>query len=112
MAKFYPHVMEDERERSYGWLEKAKQVAPHVHLGEYNLLKLEYFAEHGLPSCYPTFQDMLYDFYPDFSWNDTGLKQEVNYILAQTERFEKVRVAILREWNFDMNAELQQALED
>lgn len=111
MPKFYPHDMEYERQLSFDLIAKAKQVNPELYLGEANLLRLEHVAKNGLPSCYTSIDDMIVDFYPDFSWTPTEFTAEVNYVLSQTDRLAKVNEAFLRDWDFDIIAELKLALE-
>ncbi len=109
MGIFYKHDVEQSRKES-AERHRLAQIAfpnsqPH-RVVEYQILKLAHIANFGLPDCYESFQDMLYDFWPDFSWNDKDRVNEVNLVLADS-RLDQIAETITREWGYDIIDELK-----
>jgi hypothetical protein len=62
-------------------------------------------AENGLPFCYSTPQDWMWDFWMDFSWNTKKQINEVNLVLNDP-RFPAVNAMLIEKIGFDMKEEL------
>lgn len=77
---------------------------------ELKILELQYIGEHGLPDCYESVDEFLYDFWPGLPWNTKGLHEAINFILAD-ERFPAAKAAVLNTIQFDMEVELRKGLE-
>lgn len=76
-------------------------------MGTNAIQKVAGWARAGaLPNCYKSFEDSLYDFYPDLPW-DKSATVAIQYILDQhgTELD-----LILQVFRFDMKESLQKAL--
>ena len=76
---------------------------------EVRLLDLYRTSRIGLMDCYDDFENYLFDFYPGFSWTGDAMKRQVRLILADP-RFGPIAADIQVKFNFDMRAELEEAL--
>lgn len=110
---FYKHdISQSVSERNKRHVQATDKFPRHSNewFAEYNLLHLQQISEKGLPNCYASFQDFLYDLYPDFSWDDRR-DEQINLILADT-RWPAIEQGIQRLFDFSMTKEFQQAKED
>lgn len=111
IGRYYPHSIEESREIRDKWMHEAKIKYPdHIHqLAEHAILHLQDVSVRGLPDCYDSFVDSLYDFYPDLPWDREGSVKAIKLILSDS-RFEAICAGISNLFNFDMKAELKNAL--
>jgi len=108
-GKFYKHGIEKSRQESADRMTKAQAQNNIPVLAENQILHLIDIAKNGLPDCYGSFDEFLYDFWPDFSWSMTQAIPEIKAVLADS-RFKKI-VSVLKEtWGIDMEKELQDGL--
>lgn len=111
MPKFYEHNTSESRQLRNSLMEQAVKLFPNdrsMQLAEHNRLQLLHVTEHGLPNCYSSFTDFLWDFYPDFSW-DSKMVNEILYIMDH-ESFNTIVNGIERDWNFNMRDEFNKAV--
>lgn len=107
--KFYRYT-EEALEQQDDWINEKIAEEKVDDFGHRALFKLLYIAEKGLPDCYESFEEYLFDFYPSLPWNLEGQKVAIQTI-QKDPRFEsEVVPAILRDWNYDMKKELEEAL--
>ena len=108
MAKFYKHNIEDSRTQHARRSQTCNQKhQPHSDLwfAEWAILHLEHIACWGLPDCYGSFRDFLFDFWPNLPWDETRSNIVCGLILDDP-RFAKIAEDIEQEWGHDMTAEL------
>jgi hypothetical protein len=73
------------------------------------LKKLEVYCKTGLPDCYTSFEDQLFDFYPDLPWDPVGMKIALEHIL---EKHEPTLLLVKETFKFDMLADIKLALKE
>ena len=71
---------------------------------EFTINHLEHVACWGLPDCYGSFTDFLFDFWPDLPWDDRS--SIVCRMVLDDPRLTKIASTIEAEWGIDMTAEL------
>lgn len=77
---------------------------------ELQILLLDHISWRGLPDCYKSFKDFLYDFYPSFSWNErAGDEME---IVVKDVRFDAISERIKKLFDFDIKHELTVTLKE
>ena len=111
---FYPHSVPQQRENSETRLEQAKiNIAKNGNeiLAEMQILYLEEICKIGLPDCYDTFNDFLYDFYPNFTWSAQAQVTETLEVLND-KRFSGIKTGIKKLYNFDIQAELATSVKE
>jgi hypothetical protein len=108
-GKFYKHDMEVSRRESSERMQKAKAQDKIPTLAEYQILHLVDIAERGLPDCYDSFEDFLFDFWPDFSWNEEKSHPEIQAVLDDP-RFKKIVPVLKETWGIDMEEDLKRGL--
>lgn len=112
MTKFRKHNIESARRASQTRQAAATALHP-VHSpawhAEYTLLKLQDMVRLGLVDCYANFKESLSDFYADLPWSQEEAKDSFRLILADP-RFLEIQVALLALHDFDLGAELKNAL--
>lgn len=109
-GKFYPHDMAVSRRESADRRQKAGVQSRIPVLAEYQILHLVDISERGLPDCYDSFKDFLFDFWPDFSWKKEQSDPEVRAVLDDP-RFKEIVPVLKNTWGVDMEEELQKGLE-
>lgn len=62
-----------------------------------------------LPDCYNSFEDFLWDFWPNFSWNSEGRAPQLKFLLALAG-IDEVCEEIKTKYGFDMKEELETVL--
>jgi hypothetical protein len=68
---------------------------------EYSIAKLQHVADWGLPDCYKTFTDYLFDFWPDLPLGSEKALS-VCFAIVNDDRFHKILVTIHGEWGVNM----------
>lgn len=112
MGTFYNHNLPQAQKAQQFLYKLAEQLHPdsEVHrVAEERILYLTHVCINGLPNCYANFSDMLYDFWPNFSWNKEKLDAEVRIILADP-RISIIAKTIAEDWRHDMIDELKGGL--
>ncbi len=111
---FYKHNMVEAGRAADEWYTLACKVAP-IHstkwFAEYNILHLQDIAKKGLPDCYESFDDFMYDFYPDFAWTPKDSKEQLGMVVADS-RCTAIVVGIQDMFGFDMKDEFDRALRE
>lgn len=112
MPKFYEHDVNQSREMS----QKRSEAAAHItdsaeRLGFMALMELKELSEIGLPDCYNSIQDYLFDFWPNLPWDEEGRIKAIGYVLNSKE-FTEINKTIKEVWDFDFAAELKAGLEE
>jgi len=74
------------------------------------ILQLQSISVNGLPDCYTSFGDYLYDMYPELSWG-TKLVDELRQ-LQNDSRFVDICSGITKLFDFDFAAEINKATEE
>lgn len=74
------------------------------------VVRLEEILKNGLPACYKTFDQFLFDFFPDFSWNQDSL-DEYAALLADTE-WCALAEQVKAKYGYDFKEEIILALND
>lgn len=65
------------------------------------------YVKNGLPSCYKSFKDYTYDFYPDLPWHDRDLRASLMYLLKKPQvEFDLIN----KSFGIDFRQELTDAL--
>ena len=72
------------------------------------LEKLVGYSQNGLPSCYKSVEDWLYDFYPDLPW-DPGARHSLEWLTTNPEAIDVIK-QFSKRVKFDMMYELKQAV--
>lgn len=111
IGKFYKHNIEQSQHEHAIRFTKAGQQNIIPVLAENQILHLVDIAERGLPDCYTSFKDFLYDFWPDFSWTPKKSIPEVEVVLADP-RFKKIVPVLEETWGVDMEKELQDGIDE
>jgi hypothetical protein len=109
MSKFYEDDTNLALQKRDERLKAAKAQNKIPVLAEYAILHLQEIAKNGLPDCYKSFDEFLYDFYPDFSWNPDESSKEIQAVLNDP-RFKEVVPILKKDWNIDMKEELEKAI--
>jgi len=100
-GNFYPHNMEESRNSSSKRDEKAQSQPGVPILVEPQILHLIEIAENGLPDCYESFDDFLFDFWMDFTWNAEKSIEEAKAVFKDP-RIKKVIPILNVTWDIDM----------
>jgi len=111
MPKFYTHDIEASRKFDQQLMNNVQKMFLNdrsMQLAERNRLVLIDVVDRGIPDCYDNFVDFLYDFYPNFSWNNDMVK-EVEYIMNH-ESFTHIVDSIKEVWDYDMRKEFEDAV--
>ena len=112
MPRFYEHNVEQSRNRrslQRKQSERAVEIRGEGDVAvEFAIRELQFVAMHGLPDCYGSFTDFLFDFYPDLSWSLRKSQAQIEQILAD-DRIQFVATRIKEDWAFDMIEELSDA---
>ncbi|MFA5750431.1 MAG: hypothetical protein WC895_04370, partial [Candidatus Shapirobacteria bacterium] len=106
--KFYPHDVQLARQRRNKRQQEASKKHPsktRKWFAEYNLLQLQEIVDNGLDDVYGSFEDFLFDFFTDFSW-DAGASEEAQLMLADP-RFSSIASKIKEDWGTDIKDELE-----
>jgi hypothetical protein len=112
MGNFYNHNLPQAQKAQQFLYELAAQLHPESEahrVAEERILYLIEICISGLPNCYASFTDMLYDFWPNFSWNKEKLNTEVQIVLADP-RIHTIAKTIAKDWGHDMIDELKGGL--
>lgn len=109
MSKFYKHNIDDCIRKQADRRRKANAQNAIPVASENQILHLIQISEEGLPDCYKSFTDFLFDFWPDFSWVPQEAKLEVQAVLSDS-RFKEVAPILKEAWDVDMKEELTRAL--
>ena len=109
-GKFYPHDVEKSRRERDQRMQKARSQDIIPVLAEQQILHLVDISENGLPDCYGSFDEYLYDFWPDFSWTSQS-RVEVRAVLADS-RFKRIVPVLKETWGVDMVEELRKGLDE
>jgi len=112
MSKFYISSNESEQNRELRLAEKVKEENASGDLGRQGLIQLLDVVEHGISDVYGTFEEFIFDFWFDLSWDPDGQRKDIQTILADSRFEDVVCPAILKEWCFDVKEEFQKALSD
>jgi len=102
------------REASRLWQAEANKIAKWGEdkwFVEYQIQKLMYFGEHGIPSCYESPEKMMEDFWPDFSDRFARLKKQTQ-MLFEDPRFEAIQKKIAHEERFDLFFEINKGINE
>ena len=67
------------------------------------------YLKKGLPKVYKNFKDYMWDFYPDLPWNSSA-NISIKHILME-KKFKPILEGVKKQFNFDLEKELQKALE-
>lgn len=112
---FYPHNLQESRQRRDYFHKQAEikhgEGMSAAWFAEYNLLQLNHIAEFGLPDCYKSFKDFLYDFWADFSYDMVDRFVSINLMLGD-ERWANIQNQIKEKFDYDISSELVNALVD
>lgn len=112
-VKTYPHDAQqsgklgDEHRAAAALIAKTNSMR---WFAEYNLLHLQHVGEYGLPNCYVSAEDFLYDFWPDLPWDLRG-QRAVARLMLSDPRFPAIRDAVQASIGHDMRVELEQVFE-
>ena len=109
MSKFYPHNISTSVRNSRIRNTAAKLQTNIPTLAESQILHLLEINEQGLPDCYKSFGEFLYDFWPDFSWNVLKSVGEITAVLNDA-RFKGIVESLNSEWNIDIVQELAEGI--
>jgi len=86
-------------------MKKSKNSLP-----EHAICKLLGVIKKGIPDCYDTFEDYVFDFWFDLSWDEEGHIRDVKVILADKRFTDIIVPGIKKKFNFDMKKELEEGL--
>jgi hypothetical protein len=106
MPKFYKHNIEESRKLYYGLLnevEKKYERRSPERSAEFVIQRLLHVIQHGLPDCYASIRDFLYDLDADFHHTKDGMMRQIQ-IMLDDPRIPEVFEAIQREWHYDLRA--------
>lgn len=73
----------------------------HSKIVELQILHLIEIAKNGLPDCYKSFNDFLFDFWPDFTWDIEKSKKEAKAVFKDP-RIKKIIPILNETWNINM----------
>jgi hypothetical protein len=103
-GKFYPHDVDAQIKKCnhFSQLSKIKHpgsaATPTI---EYQIIHLIDIAKNGLPDCYTSFGDFLFDFWPNFTWDVEKSLEEAKAVFADP-RVKKIIPILNMTWNIDM----------
>lgn len=103
-GKFYLHNIKEAQNANNKRRHLARALSARYGIPamiEYQILHLIEIAKNGLPDCYKFFEDFLFDFWPDFTWEAEKSKEEALAVFEDS-RIKEIIPILNKTWNIDM----------
>jgi len=100
-GKFYPHST--SRGRILASLRRIEAQRQNINSAvvEYQILHLISIEKNGLPDCYGSFEDFLYDFWPNFTWSAQTAAEEAVKVF-EDPRIKAIISSLNETWGIDL----------
>lgn len=95
----------------YDEMERLKGESRLVWLVRRNRIEMRLILEHGLCPAYEDFDDFLFDYWPNFSWNEKQYIIDCQTLLADAE-WNELAIKVKAKYGYDFVAEVNGGLTD